>query len=231
MIKIASKSLILVLLWLSFSLPLANTTSAMSQISLQNSTNFWLYLYIDGNFGCGPVMPSGFCVSSVTPGSHVLDARKKGESITVIMSEAVNIGDGTSPTWTVTIEDPDKALIKKLDGARYISRSENSYMRTEDSLDIKGTIITWSHRLLWATTEGGVAQSIATGTNGFRQETIGVWQEYGRMQIVGREARYHIVHRDGSVQDEIFTIGEDGNIVTEVETWKGQRRISTFYRQ
>ncbi len=222
----------LVLLVLSFSLPLANTTYAMSQISLQNNTDFWLYLYIDGNFGCGPVMPSGFCVSSVTPGNHVLDARKRGDTSTVIVPpETVNIGDGTSPTWTVTIEDPDKALIKKLDGARYISRSENSYMRSEHSLDIKGTIITWSHRLLWATTEGGVAESIATGTNGFRQQTIGVWQEYGRMQIVGREARYQIVHKDGSVQDEIFTVSEDGNIITEVETWKGQKRTSTFYRQ
>jgi len=77
----------------------------MAQISLQNNTSFWLILYIDGNFGCGPVMPSGFCTSSITPGSHVLDARKRGEPGTTIASESVNIGDGTSPTWTVTIKE------------------------------------------------------------------------------------------------------------------------------
>jgi len=104
MMKIVSKILMFVLLVLSFSLPIADKSYALAQISLQNNSNFWLNLYIDGNFGCGPVMPSGFCTSSVKAGPHLLEA-KKGEE--VISSEKdVNIGDGTSPTWTVNYEEP-----------------------------------------------------------------------------------------------------------------------------
>jgi hypothetical protein len=115
--KMSSKILMIVLLLLSFSFPSADRAYAMSQISLQNNSKFWLNLYIDGNFGCGPVMPSGFCTSSIAAGSHLLEARK-GEEV-VSYERGVNVGDGTSPTWTVTIEDPDQALIKKLDGAIY----------------------------------------------------------------------------------------------------------------
>ena len=94
---------------LSFSL--ANMAYALAQISLQNNSNLWLNLYIDGNFGCGPVMPSGFCTSSVKAGPHLLEA-KKGEEV-MSYEKGVNIGDGTSPTWTVTIEEPaqDKTLL------------------------------------------------------------------------------------------------------------------------
>jgi hypothetical protein len=42
-----------------------NNSYSMAQISMQNNTSLWLNLYIDGNFGCGPVMPEGFCTSSV----------------------------------------------------------------------------------------------------------------------------------------------------------------------
>ena len=94
---------------LSFSL--ANMAYALAQISLQNNSNLWLNLYIDGNFGCGPVIPSGFCTSSVKAGPHLLEA-KKGEEV-MSYEKGVNIGDGTSPTWTVTIEEPaqDKTLL------------------------------------------------------------------------------------------------------------------------
>lgn len=96
------KKISLILLVFLILMP-AIRADAMAQISLQNNTSFWLNLFIDGNFGCGPVMPSGFCVSSVTPGSHLLEAKKGDE---VVRSEKdVNIGDGTSPTWTVTIKD------------------------------------------------------------------------------------------------------------------------------
>jgi hypothetical protein len=105
--KIALNILLTVLLLLSFSFPLADRAYAMAQISLQNNSKFWLYLYIDGNFGCGPVMPNGFCTSSVKEGSHRLEARKGGDPSTTIMYEpSVNIGDGTSPTWTVNYEEP-----------------------------------------------------------------------------------------------------------------------------
>ena len=109
--KIASKILLIVLLLLGLSLPLADRAYAMAQISLQNNSNLWLNLYIDGNFGCGPVMPSGFCTSSVKAGPHLLEA-KKGEEV-MSYEKGVNIGDGTSPTWTVTIEEPaqDKTLL------------------------------------------------------------------------------------------------------------------------
>lgn len=89
------------LLWLS--LTLTHEAQAMAQISLQNNTKYWVNLYIDGNFGCGPVMPSGFCTSSVKEGPHLLEARKG--DVVVQKEEGVNIGDGTSPTWTVAIEE------------------------------------------------------------------------------------------------------------------------------
>jgi hypothetical protein len=56
-------------------------------------------------------MPSGFCTSSVKAGPHLLEA-KKGEEV-MSYEKGVNIGDGTSPTWTVTIEEPaqDKTLL------------------------------------------------------------------------------------------------------------------------
>jgi hypothetical protein len=208
MIKVTSKILMLVLLVLSFSLPLANTTYAMSQISLQNNTDFWLYLYIDGNFGCGPVMPSGFCISSVTPGSHVLDARKKGESGIVIMSEAVNIGDGTSPTWTVTIENSDQALLKKLDGARYVNQRAWPKIRAEYELNIRRTTLVWRMRFTWATPEIVDAR-------------VGTWREIDQMQIVGREAH------SSQQSDVIFSISEDGNNITE----KNGSDTYMYYRQ
>lgn len=105
--KIISKMLLIVLLLLGLSLPLAYRAYAMAQISLQNNSSFWLNLYIDKNFGCGPVIPNGFCTSSVTEVSHSLDARKGGDSSTILMSQLdVNIGNGTSPTETVNYKEP-----------------------------------------------------------------------------------------------------------------------------
>jgi hypothetical protein len=126
--KMASKILMIVLLLIGLSLPLAYMAYAMAQISLQNNTKLWLNLYIDGNFGCGPVMPSGFCTSSVTAGSHLLEARKGEE---VLSSErGVNIGDGTSPTWTVTIEDPDQDKTLLMVGKWRIPDNGNMYSLT-----------------------------------------------------------------------------------------------------
>jgi hypothetical protein len=110
MMKTISK-IFLTFLVIILSFSLANMAYALAQISLQNNSNLWLNLYIDGNFGCGPVMPSGFCTSSVKAGPHLLEA-KKGEEV-MSYEKGVNIGDGTSPTWTVTIEEPaqDKTLL------------------------------------------------------------------------------------------------------------------------
>ena len=102
--KITTKILLIGLLMLGLSLPLAFSAHAMAQISLQNNTNFSLNLYIDDNFGCGPVMPSGFCPSSVTPGGHWLYARKATDN-TIIGKQWMEIADGSSPVWTVNYEE------------------------------------------------------------------------------------------------------------------------------
>jgi hypothetical protein len=187
----------------------------MAQISLQNNTNFWLSLYIDGNFGCGPVMPSGFCTSSVTPGGHVLDARKGRDPSTVIASQSVSIGDGTSPTWTVHFEDPDQDLIKRLDGARYVNQRAWPKIRAEYELVIRGTTLVWRMRFTWAAPDISMPRP------------VGTWVEIDQAQIVGREA--HSYHQANSPQQEdvIFTISEDGNSITEKEG----SDTHIFYRQ
>jgi hypothetical protein len=220
--KIILKILLLVLLSFCLSLPSAYRAYALAQISLQNNTNLWLNLYIDNNFGCGPVMPSGFCTSSVTPGPHLLEARKGAE--VVKYEDGVNIGDGTSPTWTVTIEDPAQALIKKLDGARYVGHVETSFIKSEEELVINGTTLISRSRVTWATPE--IAQSMANGTNGFSRRPVGTWAENYRMQIIGREA-----HNHGSVVDAIYTISEDGNSINGIFKSATNSGTNTFYRQ
>jgi hypothetical protein len=114
MMKIASKYSMLVLLALSFLLSLADMAHAMAQITMVNKSQVTLNLYIDGNFGCGPVpgighftnSPGQFCTSNITPGLHSLEARKGQDAVPVAHEEGVNIGDGTSPTWTVNYEEP-----------------------------------------------------------------------------------------------------------------------------
>ena len=130
---------------LSFSFPLADRAYAMAQISMQNNSKLWLNLYIDSNFGCGPVMPGGFCTSSVKEGPHLLEA-KKGEEV-MSYEKGVNIGDGTSPTWTVTIEDPYQLLIKKLDGTRYVNQEAWPLEKIENELAIRGTTLFGGHVL------------------------------------------------------------------------------------
>jgi hypothetical protein len=185
----------------------------MAQISLQNNTSSWLNLYIDGNFGCGPVMPNGFCTSSVNPGARVLEARKRGSSEPIVPAETVNIGDGTSPTWTVTIEDPDSALIKKLDGARFVNKRNWPTIGAEYELNISGITLVWQMRFTWA----------ALGV--VLPRPIGTWSELGRGQIVGREAHIYI---QKPVPDDVkFTISDDGNSIT----YKESSGTFTFYRQ
>jgi len=222
--KTGSRILLIVLVF-GLSLSSAQKAYSMAQISLQNNTSFWLNLYIDGNFGCGPVMPNGFCTSSITPGSHVLDARKKGEPSTIIASEAVNIGDGSSPTWTVAIEDPDQALIKRIDGARYINHRAWPKMKTEDELVVRGTMIVWRNRVTWASPD--VVSAMASGTAGFRHKTVGTWLEFGSLPLVGREAHYRSELSSGRVVELVFTVSEDGNSITKKEG----SDTCIFYRQ
>jgi hypothetical protein len=222
--KIASKILMLVLLVLSFSLPLADNVYAMAQISLQNNTKLWLNLYIDGNFGCGPVMPSGFCTSSVKEGSHLLEA-KKGEEV-MSYEKGVNIGDGTSPTWTVTIEDPDQVLIKRLNGARYIGHLDKGVYKEEDELVIHGNTLVLRNRITWA--RGDIAKSMDSGTEGFKQRQIGEWLDDRQLQIVGREASQKVTLYDGQSAILNYTISEDGSSIFYRDGWGNS---ITFYRQ
>jgi hypothetical protein len=229
--KIASKILLIVLLLLNFSYPLADRAYAMAQITMVNRSQLTLYLYIDGNFGCGPVgglgrftnSPGLFCTSSVTPGPHRLEARD-GEKV-VAHEDNVNIGDGTSPTWTVTIEDPDQALIKKLDGARYSVQDNTARMvNVTCTLDIKGTTLIERCCVTWARPD--IAQSMAMGTNGFPRRPVGTWYDIGQGQIIGRVAHIYADRGLGN-EDRVCTISEDGNSITE--EIKGN--ISIYHRQ
>ncbi len=81
------------LIYLMFLLLPFTKAFGMAQINMQNNTQHQLNLFIDGNFGCGPVLPNGFCTSSVTPGSHKLEARKGMDPNTAVKSFTLNIGD------------------------------------------------------------------------------------------------------------------------------------------
>jgi len=79
-----------------------------AQVTMQNNTPNWLNLYIDGEFGCGPVMPrkigaaGGFCTSSTTSGPHLLEARKNADS-PALRTRHLTIEDGSSPNWEVNL--------------------------------------------------------------------------------------------------------------------------------
>jgi len=224
--KTASKILLTVLLLLSFSFPLADRVYAMAQISLQNNSKFWLYLYIDGNFGCGPVMPSGFCTSSVKEGSHRLEARKGGDPSTTIWYEpSVNIGDGTSPTWTVNYEDPEQAFLTKINGARYLGHSSNEEFSKDEEVVLNGTTLIWRDRITWARPE--IARAMATGQYGWRQRQIGQWQDHDRLQLVGRVASKTYTMYNDTTYTITFTISEDANSILLV----GPNLRVNLYRQ
>lgn len=203
----------IITLWLGFTVAAVPEVSAMAQISLQNNTKLWLNLYIDGNFGCGPVMPNGFCTSSIKAGPHLLEAKKGGEI--VAREEGIQIGDGTSPTWTVTIDDPNQALIKKLDGARYVNQREWPKIRAEYELVIRGTTLVWRMRFTWAAPEIAMPRP------------VGMWSEIDQVQIVGREAHSYRQAHSPKQNEVIFTIGEDGSGITA----RDGNDTYIFYRQ
>lgn len=129
-----SFKVIMTFLIMGLSVTLSNTAYAMAQISFQNHTKYTLKLYIDGNFGCGPVLPRGFCTSSVNAGTHYLDA-KKGDEI-IQHEEGIQIGDGTSPTWTVTIEETPTLEGKWMYQSSWSKRLEGNYETFTRSGDI-----------------------------------------------------------------------------------------------
>lgn len=82
--------------------PVPQTDKGWAQISLQNNTNEWMNLYVDFKFGCGPVMPNGFCTTQVRPGKHYLTAVPRDKSdIKNAQSVSLTIKKGASPTWTI----------------------------------------------------------------------------------------------------------------------------------
>ena len=94
-------------------------------------------------------------------------------------------------------------------------------MNGEDEAVINGMMLVWRNRVTWATPD--VAEAMAKGERGFKRRQIGEWLEFGRMQIVGREARLSSKRGD----EIIFTISEDGNSITKKEGGYTSR----FYRQ
>lgn len=48
----------------------AAAQSGWGQVSFQNNVNVTGHLYIDGNYGCGPVLMNLFCTTQVRAGNH-----------------------------------------------------------------------------------------------------------------------------------------------------------------
>ena len=103
--RTGSRILLIALLLSGVLLSLADRAYSMAQVTLQNKTNFELNLFIDGNFGCGPVLPGLFCSTNVTPGSHFLEARKGTDPSQIIDHKDINISDGFSQVWTVNYQE------------------------------------------------------------------------------------------------------------------------------
>ncbi len=57
------------LIGLSAAAPL-HAGTGYGQVSFQNNVNVTGHLYIDGNYGCGPVLMNLFCVTQVKEGNH-----------------------------------------------------------------------------------------------------------------------------------------------------------------
>jgi hypothetical protein len=150
---------------------------------------------------------------------------KKGEEV-MSYEKGVNIGDGTSPTWTVTIEDPDQVLIKRLNGARYIGHLDKGVYKEEDELVIHGNTLVLRNRITWA--RGDIAKSMESGTEGFKQRQIGEWLDDRQLQIVGREASQKVTLYDGQSAILNYTISEDGSSIFYRDGWGNS---ITFYRQ
>ena len=116
--------------------------------------------------------------------------------------------------------------ISALDGSTYALEQNGTDIRSESTLEIRGTTLVLRSRITWATPE--IAQSMASGTNGFAQRPVGTWSDPEQMQIVGREAQYHNESPSGSTRrDSTFTISEDGNSIEE----KGESTVRGYGTQ
>jgi hypothetical protein len=212
--KISSKIFLTVLLLLGLSLPLKYEAYAMAQISLQNNSKLWLNLYIDDNFGCGPVMPSGFCTSSVMPGSHKLEARKGGEPNTTIMIERdVHIGDGTSPTWTVNYEEPNQDKTLQMVGM-WRTEKRDKYLLTVKAGEInidgsKHIVVVRKDRAL----EGFIEWANSSYQNciipGYRGRITGIIAEDGTSMVLQYDWPNYQLRWNGSVCTGVDFLGKE----------------------
>jgi hypothetical protein len=81
-----------------------STTSAdgqagYGQISLDNQTSVSANLYVDGQFGCGPVLARGFCTTQVRIGTHDLEAKLNGGGSRT--KTGVQLAQGQVVTWKI----------------------------------------------------------------------------------------------------------------------------------
>ena len=70
-------------------------------LTFQNNTNVTGHLYVDGNYGCGPVLMNLFCSTNVAAGQHT--AYAKFDDGDTVDFGAVALADGESKTLTVSL--------------------------------------------------------------------------------------------------------------------------------
>lgn len=74
--------------------------SEWAQITLVNNTSVSVTLYVDGEFGCGPIfVKGGMCTTQVKAGTHRLTA--KLDNGKTAASTSVTVDSGESYTWTI----------------------------------------------------------------------------------------------------------------------------------
>jgi hypothetical protein len=98
----------------------------------------------------------------------------------------------------------------------------------DHELVIDGTTLVWRTRVSYASPE--IRRAILSGTGGFLEHTVGQWEEHNRVQIIGREAHYSRVD-SGELEESIYIISEDGNIITDNTTRGGKTYTSIFRRE
>ncbi len=73
-----------------------------AMLTFQNNTNVTGHLYVDGNYGCGPVLMNLSCSTNVAAGHHTAYA-KFNDGDTVDFG-AVDLAEGESRTLTVKLQ-------------------------------------------------------------------------------------------------------------------------------
>lgn len=77
----------------------ADAQAGYGQISLDNQTSVTANLYVDGQFGCGPVLARGFCTTQAKIGTHDLEAKLNGGGSRT--KTGVQLAQGQVITWKI----------------------------------------------------------------------------------------------------------------------------------